>query len=65
MKKKQISIPDPDNYYKDQLNRINTDQIFPAKVQFMCLDNKTNWLSLNEESAAEIIEFLKLKFNIQ
>lgn len=60
--KKQIAIPDPFNYYRDQLNRINLKEVFPPKMQLNCLENKTNWISLNKESAIEIVNWLNINF---
>lgn len=51
-------------YYDDQLARVGTPQ--QGKVSIKLLHDRgafTNWLSLNDESALVLIEWLKNNFN--
>ncbi len=53
------------NYYNEQLQRIDTKGEFNAKVQFSDhTGTKTNHLDLNNESAKEIISFLRDNFKV-
>jgi hypothetical protein len=49
-------------YYRDQIKEIEKDK--EIKVQFQSEYSSTKWLSLNDESAQEIIRFLRSKFNV-
>ena len=52
-------------YYKDQLSKIEPNTIgYPARVQITKGVVKTNYLSLNNESATELVKWLKSNFNV-
>lgn len=52
-------------YYKEQLAKIEPKSLGPAAtLQIKKCDNKTNWLSLNDESATELVAWLRGNFNI-
>lgn len=44
------------NYYREQLKKLDTDHCVTAK--FVSNNGDTNYLSLNKESATEIVQFL-------
>lgn len=52
------------NYYKVQLSKIDTKSTnSPAlKIEDRGMGKHTNWLDINPESAAEIIEWLQTNF---
>lgn len=53
------------NYYKDQLSKIaGNDLGFPAQVKLTKNNKKTNWLSLNDESATALVEWLRENYII-
>lgn len=55
-----------DNYYKDQLAKIKANDMgYPATMQISKNQVKTNWISLNDESATELFLWLKENFNIK
>ena len=53
------------NYYQDQLGNIETKGMYPAMVKIRCTTGETKWLTLNDESANELVKFLKENFNIE
>lgn len=61
-KTKKIAKPDPSNYYKDQLNRIDVNDFWPPKIQLNCTNNKTNWINFNKDSATELVKWLTDNF---
>lgn len=60
--KQKIVVPDLNNYYKDQLNRIDVNDFYPPKIQLSCTNNKTNWINLNKDSATELVKWLTDNF---
>jgi hypothetical protein len=52
------------SYYKDQLSKVNTITEFPPTIKISSVGGDTNWMSLNEESAKEIAEWLMEKYPI-
>lgn len=53
-------------YYKDQLSKIEGNNIgYPATVKLTKEGKSTNWLSLNNESATELVMWLKENYDIQ
>lgn len=47
------------NYYLDQLDQIKNHDEYASLIKVRgCSDIETNWLSLNEESAKVLIEWL-------
>jgi hypothetical protein len=44
------------NYYREQLKKLDTNHCVTAK--FVSNNGDTNYLSLNKESATEIVQFL-------
>lgn len=52
-------------YYKDQLAKIQGNTVgFPAKINIRKNELSTNWLSLNDDSATALVEWLKENYNI-
>ena len=47
------------NYYQSELNRINLNGEFPARIQVSDEENKTTHLNLNKECAKVLIEKLQ------
>ena len=52
----------PDQYYIDEISKIDFDQQFPVRVKFQSLNGYTKWMDLNKESAKIIINTLKKHF---
>jgi hypothetical protein len=52
------------SYYKDELSKVNTGTGFPPTLKISSVGGETKWLSLNEESAKEIAEWLMEKYPI-
>lgn len=50
------------NYYKTELEKINTESEYPAQMKIKSESGETKWLSLNQESASEIVQFLTDKY---
>lgn len=53
-----------DDYFKNQLKHVKTDGEYSAQIIVMSEDYKTNYLSLNQESAQELADFLLERFNV-
>lgn len=49
-------------YYADQLNQINAHALYSPQVQVRDENGATKWLSLNNESAAELVKWLKKNY---
>lgn len=58
--------PEPFNYYREQLERINPKGEYAPTIQIKDggSDARTNNLNLNDESASELVRWLKMHFNI-
>lgn len=52
------------NYYQDELSKVETKSIYPANLKIRSISGETKWLNLNDESANELIKWLKDNFNI-
>jgi len=52
------------NYYTDQLNKIDLTTGFPATVKITNCDTNTKFLSLNDESATALVKWLKENYNV-
>jgi uncharacterized protein (UPF0333 family) len=50
------------NYYRTELEKINTKSEYPAQLKIKSESGETKWLSLNQESASEIVQFLTDKY---
>ena len=50
---------DRQTYYKGQLGRIDTMLEYAPTFQFKTEQAQTNWLTLNHDSAVELIMFLE------
>lgn len=50
------------NYYKNQLNQIKIDPIYPPNIRIHASGLGTNWMDINKESAKELIEWLNTNF---
>ena len=53
---------DKQPYYKGQLGRIDTMLEYAPIFQFKTLQAQTNWLTLNHDSAVELILFLEQNY---
>ena len=56
------------DYYKDQLSRVNTKGEYKPRFK-VCSDKEnlnadTKWMELNDESANELVKWLKENYNI-
>ncbi len=49
---------DSKQYYKDQINSVNIYTEYPAQIKIKGQNEETKWMTLNKESAGEIIAFL-------
>ena len=56
---------DKNQYYQDQLNKINFHSLYCPTVQFKDEEGATKWLDVNQDSARAIIKKLKKEFNIK
>jgi len=52
-------------YYQDELKKINFHSLYCPTIKIRDEENETKWLSVNKESAKEIIKKLKKEFNIK
>ena len=52
------------NYYREQLEKIDRKSQYAPTVQLKSVDAKTNHLSLNDESATELVRWLKQHYHI-
>lgn len=50
------------SYYKDELKKVNTTTEFPPTIKISSVGGETKWMSMNEESAKEIAEWLMDKY---
>ena len=54
------------NYYKDQLNRIDTKSIYAPTIKVSDSNGiSTKYMDLNDESANELVLWLKENFNVK
>lgn len=54
------------NYYREQLEKLQVDGFdSPASIKITNADKNTNWLALNNESANELVNWLRANYNIQ
>ncbi len=53
------------SYYKDELKKVNTTTTFSPIIKICSEDGETKWMSLNEDSAKEISEWLMENYPIQ
>lgn len=54
------------NYYKDQLSILDPkNENFPTRIKLTGINNQTKWMSLNDESANELVQWLKENYNIK
>lgn len=54
------------NYYRKQLSKVSGQRPeYPRQIQIKDNGNQTHWLSLNDESATEIVKYLKEHYNIK
>lgn len=52
------------SYYKDELKKVNTITEFPPTIKISSVGGETKWMSLNEESAKDLAEWLMEKYPI-
>jgi hypothetical protein len=54
------------NYYKSELDKVDAKSGHPANIKITSpgFGNDTKWLSLNDESANELVKWLKQNYNI-
>ena len=45
-------------YYKDQLEKVGTEEDYPLSIKIKNIDKETNWFLLNKESANELVKWL-------
>ena len=57
-----LKLKEMDNYYKDQLSKINTDEKYPATIKVSSTKTDTKWMGLNPESARALVDWLTEKF---
>lgn len=58
-------MKDKTSYYEDQLKKVfSVKSEFPRVIKITNDDISTNWLSLNDESATELVKFLKGNYNV-
>lgn len=48
------------SYYKDELSKVNAKD-YPATIK-VSGHGETKWMSLNEESAKEVVEWIKQNY---
>ena len=53
------------NYYKNQLNRIDTKSEYAPSIKISSNGISTKYMDLNDESANELVLWLKENFNIK
>lgn len=46
------------SYYKSEFDLIKHSEKNPAKIQVIDSNNRTKWLNLNKESAADLVDWL-------
>lgn len=52
-------------YYKDQFDKIKANDLgYPAQVKITKDGKATHWVSLNDESATLLVQWLKTNFTI-
>ena len=52
-------------YYENQLKKVSeVNPEYPRTFQIVDNNVKTNWLSLNDESATELVKYLKKHYNV-
>jgi len=52
------------SYYKDQLNRIDTKNEYPASFKVTSDTGETKWMNLNPESVQDLREWLDEQFPV-
>lgn len=52
------------NYYAEQLKKVDLTTGFPANVKITNCDTSTKTLSLNDESATALVKWLKENYNV-
>lgn len=53
------------NYYQQELNKVDCKGDYPAQIKIKSVSGETKWLSLNNESATEIVKFLTENYLIK
>jgi len=53
------------SYYKDQLNRVKTDGVYPASFKVTSTEGDTKNMNLNPESVKDLREWLDERFPIE
>ena len=55
------------NYYGDQLEKVFTDTKDKTvrSVKIQSWTKETNWLTLNDESASQLVKYLQEHYNIK
>lgn len=53
------------NYYASQLERVSEPNKYERSIQIRSDGHNTNWLGLNDESATEIVKWLKKHYNVK
>lgn len=55
-----------DNYYKDELKKINACTLYSPSFKFKNTDTdepaETKWMQLNKESAKALLDYIKTNF---
>lgn len=52
------------DYYIAELKKVSgKNPVYPRTIQIKDNGNQTKWISLNDESAIELIKFLKENYN--
>lgn len=52
-------------YYEDQLKKVSSENPeYPRGFKISDNGTSTNWLSLNDESATELVKYLKKHYNV-
>lgn len=52
-------------YYKDQLAKISGNDLgYPAQIKITKNSDSTHWLSLNDESATALVNWLTSNYNV-
>lgn len=52
------------SYYKDELKKVNTTTEFPPTFKISSVGGDTKWMSLNEESAKDLMDWIMEKYPI-
>lgn len=55
-----------ETYYQTQLNKVSGENPeYPRAIQIKDNGKQTNWLGLNDESATELVKYLKKHYNVK